>query len=210
MGLPPRLHWPKHSTLQARTTRTRRPDRLTLISDYRENLMPNIATVLKDEITRLARKEVRAHIEPLRAQLLAQRKMIIALKQEVAQLQRDFGKLSKDTRMTLRADTVSNQVGKPSRYSGALLRKLRERLELSRDAFAPLIGASPQAVYNWEQTETRPRQEFLDKIALIRGLSKAQVHELLGQHSAAKPREKSRKNVKNRKSAKTKAAPRME
>lgn len=165
--------------------------------------MPNIASVLKDEITRLARKEMRAHIDPLRAQLLAQRKAITALKQELSQLHRDIGKLSKGTRPgPQKADP--NQAGKPSRYSGALLRKLRERLDLSRDAFAPLIGASPQAVYNWEQTETRPRQEFLDKIALIRGLSKAQVQELLEQHSAPKPSKKGAKKIGRKKAAASK------
>ena len=34
--------------------------------------MPNIASLLKDEITRLARKEIRAATEPMRKQLAAQ------------------------------------------------------------------------------------------------------------------------------------------
>ncbi|MGO1073404.1 helix-turn-helix domain-containing protein [Lysobacter sp. CA199] len=166
--------------------------------------MPNIASVLKDEITRLARKEMRVHIDPLRAQLLAQRKVITALKQELSHLQRDVGKLSKGARPGPQLKADPNRADKPSRYSGALLRKLRERLELSRDAFAPLIGASSQAVYNWEQTETRPRQEFLDKIALIRGLSKAQVQELLEQHSAPKPSKKAAKKIGRKKAAASK------
>lgn len=157
--------------------------------------MPNIATVLKEEITRLARKEVRQQVEPLRAQVLTQRKAISALKNEIEKLQRDVVNLAKGTPKSASAKAGSSEPGKQSRYSGALLRKLRERLGLSRDAFAPLLGASSQALYNWEQTETRPRQEFLDKIALIRGLSKKQVQELLGQHSAAKPRKKTGKTA---------------
>jgi len=169
--------------------------------------MPNIATVLKEEIARLARKELRQHIDPLRAQVLAQRKAISALKQEVAGLQRDIAKLAKGTPKAAQAKTDSGSAGRPSRYSGALLRKLRERLGLSRDAFAPLIGASPQAVYNWEHTDTRPRQEFLDKIALIRGLSKAQVAALLEQHGAAKTANKTGKKVAGKKTVRAKAAP---
>lgn len=172
--------------------------------------MPNIATVLKDEITRLARKEIRQQVDPLRAQVLAQRKAIAALKSEVERLQRDVVRLAKGAPKGVAVKASSNDSGKQSRYSGALLRKLRERLGLSRDAFAPLLGASSQALYNWEQTETRPRQEFLDKIALIRGLSKAQVGELLGQHSATKPGKTTAKAVGKKKAAQTKKAPEKE
>uniref|UniRef100_UPI00273E5A8E helix-turn-helix domain-containing protein n=1 Tax=Balneatrix alpica TaxID=75684 RepID=UPI00273E5A8E len=164
-------------------------------------------TVLKEEIARLARKELRQHIDPLRAQVLAQRKAISALKQEVAGLQRDIAKLAKGAPKAAQAKTDSGSAGRQSRYSGALLRKLRERLDLSRDAFAPLIGASAQAVYNWEHTDTRPRQEFLDKIALIRGLSKAQVAALLEQHGAAKTTNKTGKKTASKKTARAKAAP---
>lgn len=158
--------------------------------------MPNIATVLKDEITRLARKEIRQQVDPLRAQVLAQRKAIAALKSEVDRLQRDVVKLDKGTPKSAPVKAGASDSGKQSRYSGTLLRKLRERLGLSRDALAPLLGASSQALYNWEQTETRPRQEFLDKIALIRGLSKTQVQELLEEHKPAKPAKPAKKTAK--------------
>ncbi|QWF16943.1 helix-turn-helix domain-containing protein [Lysobacter capsici] len=96
----------------------------------------------------------------------------------------------------------------PSRrqLSGALLRKLRERRGLSRDAFEPLLGANLQALYNWEQTETRPRQEFLDKIALIRGPSKAQVLELLERHAAPRPGKKAVRQPAGKKVSRPKVA----
>ncbi|MGO1069767.1 helix-turn-helix domain-containing protein [Lysobacter sp. CA199] len=153
--------------------------------------MPNIATVMKDEITRLARKELKQQIDPLRAQVSAQKKTIAALKQQIDALQRDVGKVAKGVAKKATAvPAASDGSGRQSRYSGALLRKLRERLGLSRDAFAPLLGASSAALYTWEQTEARPRQEYLDKIALIRSLSKAQVLELLEQSGSAKPSKK--------------------
>ncbi|MGH8083303.1 MAG: helix-turn-helix domain-containing protein [Lysobacter sp.] len=155
---------------------------------------------MKDEITRLARKELKQQVDPLRAQVLAQKKTIAVLKHQLEALQRDVGKVAKGVAKKAPAiPAASSESGKQSRYSGALLRKLRERLGLSRDAFAPLLGASPQAVFNWEQTETRPRQEFLDKIALIRSLSKAQVQDLLEQHSPAKPAQKATKAVSKKK-----------
>lgn len=168
--------------------------------------MPNIATVLKEEITRLARKELRQHTDPLRAQVAAQRKAIVALKQEVDRLRREVVKLGKGAAKIAPAKADAGPSGRQSRYSGALLRKLRERLGLSRDAFAPLLGASPQAVYNWEHTDTRPRQEFLDKIALIRGLDKAQVMALLEQHGAPKAASKVARKIAKKKAVRAKAA----
>ncbi|WP_057919584.1 helix-turn-helix domain-containing protein [Lysobacter antibioticus] len=148
--------------------------------------MPNIASILKDEIIRLTRKEFRLQVEPLKKQILAQRKQLTSLKQEIETLRRGVKVASKGSRQ---ADPVKKDPNAPAaaiRYSAAGLRKLRERLGLSRDAFAPLLGASSQAIYNWEQTDTRPRQEFLEKIASLRGLSKKQVDALLEQNASKK------------------------
>lgn len=163
--------------------------------------MPNIASLLKDEIIRLTRKEFRQQVEPLKKQILAQRKQLTSLKQEVETLRRGVKAASKGSRQ---ADPVKKDPNAPAaaiRYSAAGLRKLRERLGLSRDAFAPLLGASSQAIYNWEQTDTRPRQEFLEKIAALRGLSKKQVDELLVQGGSKKAAVKPAATTKNARKA---------
>lgn len=152
--------------------------------------MPNIASILKDEIIRLTRKECRQQVEPLKKQILAQRKQLTSLKQEIEILRRGVKAASKGSRQAEPVKKVPNAPAATIRYSSAGLRKLRERLGLSRDAFAPLLGASSQAIYNWEQTDTRPRQEFLEKIAALRGLSKSQVGALLKQHVPQKARTK--------------------
>ena len=148
--------------------------------------MPNIASLLKDEIIRLTRKEFRQQVEPLRKHILTQRKQLAALKQEVETLRRGVKAASKGSPQAGPVKKDPNAPATAIRYSAAGLRKLRERLGLSRDAFAPLLGASSQAIYNWEQTDTRPRQEFLEKIAALRGLSKKQVDELLVQGGSKK------------------------
>ncbi|WP_442965307.1 helix-turn-helix domain-containing protein [Pseudomonas sp. CGJS7] len=64
------------------------------------------------------------------------------------------------------------------------MRKLREKLGLSRETFAPLLGASAQTVYNREQQGTRPRPEIIEKIAILRGMSKREVLAVLDQHNS--------------------------
>ena len=54
--------------------------------------MPNIAALLKSEITRVARKEIRAEIESLRKAVSAQRLAIAALKREIAEVRKAASK----------------------------------------------------------------------------------------------------------------------
>jgi DNA-binding transcriptional regulator YiaG len=86
------------------------------------------------------------------------------------------------------------------------LRKLRERFGLSREAFAPLLGASHQSVYSWERGSNRPRAEVIEKIAILRGMSKRQVLAVLEQHGPKTQKPAAAKKKATKKRAK-KAAP---
>lgn len=58
------------------------------------------------------------------------------------------------------------------RFSAKGLALQRERLGLSAEDCGLLIGASGQAVYNWESGKSRPRDTYLRPIAALRGLGK--------------------------------------
>ncbi|WP_425606267.1 helix-turn-helix transcriptional regulator [Lysobacter yananisis] len=70
-----------------------------------------------------------------------------------------------------------------ARFSAGGLKKLRKRLALTREAFAPLLGVSSQTIYLWENGHARPRQESIDKLAIVRGMTKQQAHDVLAQHA---------------------------
>src|SRR5664279_782864 len=57
--------------------------------------MPNIASVLKDEVLRLARKEVRTEIEGLKKASVQYRSDIAALKRRVADVEKQHARLEK-------------------------------------------------------------------------------------------------------------------
>ena len=145
--------------------------------------MPNIASVLREEIIRLTRKEFRQQMEPLRKQLLAQRKIIASLKSDVDTLQRGIKALAKGARKSGQLEGDPTAPTTRARFSASGLRKLRDRFGLSREAFAPLLGVSSQTIYSWEQGGTRPRPEVIQKIAILRGLTKRQVLAVLEQHT---------------------------
>ena len=139
--------------------------------------MSNLATVMKSEILRLARKEVRAEVLSLRKAATASRTDINALKRSVAALEKQIKALSK-TVPSKEVEPQADAEGAPIRFSSKGFAKLRERLALSAAQMGLLLGASDQSVYKWER-DVRPRPSQLPKIAALRRMSKSQVAELL-------------------------------
>lgn len=137
--------------------------------------MPKLATVLKDEIVRLARKEVRAEVLALRKAATASRTDINTLKRCVAALEKQLASLSKTapTKKVAPSDQVTT-----IRFSPKGFAALRRRLDLSAAEMGFLLNASDQSVYKWERG-VRPRLNQLPKIAALRKMSKPQVAELL-------------------------------
>jgi DNA-binding transcriptional regulator YiaG len=144
--------------------------------------MPNIGTVLREEITRLSRKESRNQIDPTKKATAQHRKDIAMLKRQIAQLERQIKLLSRKS-PSAAAMTVPRQA-KPEtklRFVAKGLRSQRKRLGLSAGDFGKLVGVSAQSVYNWESDQTRPRDEQIAKLAQMRMIGKREAGERLKQ-----------------------------
>ena len=137
--------------------------------------MPKLATVLKDEITRLARKEVRAESLPMRKAAVQSRTDINALKRRVTALEKQVASLSKAATIK-KTETASDPA--TIRFSAKGFGTLRRRLGLSAAEMGFLLDASDQSIYKWERG-VRPRPNQMPKIATLRKMSKQQVAELL-------------------------------
>lgn len=141
--------------------------------------MPNIAVVLKAEIARVARKEIRAEIEQLRKSSTAHRSEIAVLKKRVHELERQ---LKAQARSSPRAGArraaeagESQEQGSGLRFRAAGMAANRKRLGLSAADFGLLVGATGQSVYSWEQGKSKPRAKALAAIAEVRGVGKREV-----------------------------------
>jgi DNA-binding transcriptional regulator YiaG len=136
--------------------------------------MPNIATVLREEILRLSRKEGRTQIAQTRKATTQHRRDISQLKRQVAQLERQIKMLSrKGTSSPLAASTA--EAPKQVRFVAKGLSSLRKRLGLSAGDFGKLIDVSAQSIYNWERGVAYPRAQQLAKLAALRGIGKRDV-----------------------------------
>jgi DNA-binding transcriptional regulator YiaG len=146
--------------------------------------MSNIRTALKEEITRLARKEVRSQVDPTKKVTAQHRRDIAALKRQVANLERQVTLLLRKS-ASARPEVSPETTAKPIRFSAKRLQSQRSRLGLSAIDFGRLLGVSAQTIYNWEHEVARPRSEQLGKLAALRGIGKREAGERLKELAAA-------------------------
>ncbi|CAM5780950.1 helix-turn-helix domain-containing protein [Rhizobacter fulvus] len=145
--------------------------------------MPDIASVLKSEIARIARKEIRAEIDSLKKAVGTYRTEIAALKRRAQTLEQELKRVLKAGSNPQPPENDSAE--KKLRFSSKGLAKQRQRLGLSAEAVGVLVGASGQSVYNWEAGSARPRAAHLAAIAALRGLSKTQAAAVLDSRRAS-------------------------
>jgi len=134
--------------------------------------MPNIATILKSEISRIARKEVRAETEGLKKQSAQYRAHIAALRRQVADLERSLRKQSKGARTAPAAVAIEESAGTGLRFRSKGFAVHRKRLGLSAAQAGALLGVSGQTIYHWEAGKAKPRASQLPRIDALRKLTK--------------------------------------
>ncbi len=138
--------------------------------------MPNIASVLKEEITRLARKELRAETERLKKASAQYRSEIAALKRRVDALEKA---LARTTRKPMAESLETPENTGSYRFSAKGLVKQRKRLGLSAQLLGMILGVSAQTIYNWEAEKSRPRKSQLAGIAAMRTMGKREIKKIL-------------------------------
>jgi len=134
--------------------------------------MPNIASILKQEITRLARKELKANTESLK-------KAVSGYRSEIASLKRRIDTLERQAKKTAKASSAMPVEGADSdtayRWRAAGFAQHRKRLGLSAADTGRLLGVSGLTVYKWEGEQARPRAQYLPAIAALRKMGKREA-----------------------------------
>lgn len=137
--------------------------------------MSSLGTLLKTEIARLSRRELRSQVEPLKKQSAVHRRHIAALKRQVVALERLVAALRKNNAKAMRAAPPEGEEAQGVRFSAKGLHTLRSRFGFSAAEMGRLLGVSAQSVYNWESKKAVPRRSQLAAIAQLRGLGKRQA-----------------------------------
>lgn len=156
--------------------------------------MPNLAVVLKQEIARIARKELRAEVAALHKASTAHRRAIAALRRQLAALERQLRiRVRGAGRREAAQVTEDDGSGPALRFSAKGLAAQRKRLGLSAAAVGKILGVSPLSVYKWESGKTRPRARQLEAIATLRSMGKREAQAKLDAASSAPTKSRRKK-----------------
>ena len=143
--------------------------------------MPNIASVLKAEISRVVRKEVRAETEGPKKTASAQRAEVISLRRRIQELEKQLKALSRaaphggNLKASVGPTAESDGDASGLRFRAKGMATNRKRLGLPAEDFGILVGATGQSVYSWERGKSKPRATNLVAIASLRGIGKREV-----------------------------------
>ncbi len=145
--------------------------------------MPNIAVVLKEEIRRLAKKEVKAQVG-------STKKAVVQYRSEIAKLKRSLGQQEREITL-LKKKQGQPQAKEPleaARFSARSVKAQRSRLGLSAADYGKLVGVSGLTIYNWEHEKARPRKAQLAALVAVRGIGKREAIMKLAELTPTKGR----------------------
>lgn len=135
--------------------------------------MPNLMKTLRDEITRLARKEVKAAVTKVHKPTVQLKHDVAALKRTVAALVKDNKRLQGIVDQIVKAQPApAPEAADKARLTGKGIRSLRRKLKVSQADFGRLIGVTAQAVVNMEKKQGPLAVRKVTRVAIlaIRGM----------------------------------------
>ena len=137
--------------------------------------MANFAAAIKEEICRLAKKEIKAATGSTKQAVTQYRRDIAKLKRTVQGQQKEITFLKAQEQKRLGQPQAGDEPLEGIRFSARSVRAQRERLGLSQADYAKLVGVSAMTIYNWESGNSRPRSEQLAALVAVRKLGKREA-----------------------------------
>lgn len=144
--------------------------------------MPNLAQTLKQEISRIARKEVRGDVAALRKAVTAQRSEIASLKRTVKELGTQLRLAQKAVRRVAPAVVEQKEAGRPGRkpsFNADRLKAKRQALGMNQVQMAQLLGISSLTMWKWESGQVTPRPSMLERYFAAMKMGKGEAWKVI-------------------------------
>jgi DNA-binding XRE family transcriptional regulator len=142
----------------------------------------SIMKSLQAEITRLARKEIKKELDPVKRVNATQRGYIADLRREVGELEKEVARLRKEVGIPEPVKVDESEKG--FWITGKGVASLRKKLAVTQVELAKLANVSAQAVIKWEKHEGKVpfrKAETAARVQVIRGMSKTKAWAELGK-----------------------------
>ena len=164
--------------------------------------MAKIESIIKSEIQRLAKHEVRSVFLPLRREVWGLKLKLYNLIKNFTVLDRFAKEISKAKSTEPKLEASPEEV-KASRLTPERIAGLRKKLGISQRELGILTGASLGAVASWEKGKFRPKGEKKAALVALRKIRKRDVRKMLSEKTIEtkreKPPKKSSKRTKQKK-----------
>jgi len=138
--------------------------------------MPNVAAVLKEEICRLAKREIKADTSSTKRAVAQYRRDIAKLKRQMQAQAREIALLKTQEKKRLgQPQTKGEEELEGARFSARSVKAQRARLKLSAANYGKLVGVSGLTIYSWESGKSRPRKQQFARLVAVRGLGRREA-----------------------------------
>lgn len=154
--------------------------------------MPNIAVTFRQEITRLARREIRSQTQGLRKASAQFRRDIAELKRHASELESEVAGLKRRVGKDV-APQITEAGPAKARFTAKGVISKRRSLGISAADYGKLIGVTGHTIYKWEHGASRPRRAQLSALASIRRLGKTEALARLEQMREKAPQRRTLK-----------------
>jgi len=175
------------------------------IKQKEEELMGKFEGIIKSEIVRLAKREVRKISVPLGRDVWSLKSAVSQLRKAVLTLQRITTQQQKELEKGEMPLQAAPEEVKVSRFSPRLIRSLRGHLGLTQKELAVLTGVTVGAVHLWESGQFKPSEKKKAVIVALRKLGRREVRKLVEKKSAGRVKQSVRPSPSKRRGQKKKS-----
>jgi DNA-binding transcriptional regulator YiaG len=146
--------------------------------------MGKIEGIIKSEIMRLAKREIRKIAVPLGRDVRYMKSAVSQLRKAVLTLQRITAGQQKELEKGKRPLEAAPEEVKVSRFSPRLIRSLRGHLGITQKELAILTGVTVGAIHQWESGRFKPSMKKKAVMVALRKLGRREVRKLLEEKKA--------------------------
>jgi DNA-binding transcriptional regulator YiaG len=152
--------------------------------------MGKVEGIIKSEIARLAKREVRKVSVPLGRDVRSLKSIVSQLRRTVFGLQRITASQQKELEKGKKVLEAAPEEVKESRFSPRLIRSLRRHLGITQKELAVLAGVTVGAVHLWESGQFKPSMKKKAVMVALRKLGRREVRRLIEGKETQKPEKK--------------------
>jgi len=141
--------------------------------------MSKLETIIKSEIVRLAKREIRKISVPLGRDVRSLKSAVSQLRKAVLTVQRITATQQKELERGKMPLEAAPEEVKMSRFSPRLVRSLRGHLSITQKELAILTDVTVGAVHQWESGQFKPSMKKKAVMVALRKLGRREVRKLL-------------------------------